>query len=522
METKAIAFTHLSIDEHSFRTAEKDGLLPEFVYKKWGDMLDAYINCKNVGLVYLFLADAYIYFVSRNIDSYKEKEEFAKLKSLEIAIEEALKESISNKHGCDAQKKFIIVGITQLQPLVEHLKELANSLNVNFERLVLGGSGELFYDCPKVIEAIIRIVRRHTNNPVLRFDQDVVVDCNSIDALINEFENLTSNKQHYFIFSGNYRSHSRANNPQMFWLNDFAVRTHFLSTSEEGKSVNDYKESDNQNIHFEIDTKTAETFISDLSSIGADPYHQPISGAGLCISPLAIVQLPPFANVGKNIIWIDDSIKRALHEGIGDIEPTEVREVSHAIFMQDRHGGPKITLKDVRLGYSSYLPRLVSGCLMRSVMLDIAKTTRAGTYSEYFITYMQKHTNTSREIRNNWKDSIESRLDSVYRLWTSPSYQTTAGKALSNFAKSALNRHTPEYDEVLEAVLENPLQDVSKLCTSKGIKPERSAAWFVADTISDLERYVQLMNIWPYIIRAVDFELRKSTPQLAWLTQAMP
>jgi hypothetical protein len=49
--------------------------------------------------------------------------------------------------------------------------------------------------------------------------------------------------------------------------------------------------------------------------------QQVISGAGLVISVPAIRRLPPFMNAKDLVVWVDDHLKRKLHEAIGDIAP---------------------------------------------------------------------------------------------------------------------------------------------------------------------------------------------------------
>jgi len=53
-----------------------------------------------------------------------------------------------------------------------------------------------------------------------------------------------------------------------------------------------------------------------LTSIGAHPLHSVISGAMLCLSEGAILDLPPFSNFGINVMWIDDHLKYSLHRAM--------------------------------------------------------------------------------------------------------------------------------------------------------------------------------------------------------------
>ena len=48
---------------------------------------------------------------------------------------------------------------------------------------------------------------------------------------------------------------------------------------------------------------------------------QVISGAGLYMSHQAIHKLPPFMNLRNFVSWIDDHLKRRLHEAVGHLLP---------------------------------------------------------------------------------------------------------------------------------------------------------------------------------------------------------
>lgn len=469
MERKAVVFTHIYMrDVQRFREAERDGTLSKLVLNEWGEMLKAYADCKEVNMIFLFLSDAYIAYI-RNLP------EFTELKRLEIAIEGELLEAIRIQSGQNFVNKFRVVGVSNLQALLATFRELCLGINAKrLNDLLLGAGSQLFYDSPKVVEAIIRLARRHNNEPVLRFDEDVIINGESVKTLIEVYDNMVANGEQYFFFSGSYRTNDRERESEMFWLNDFAVRTHFLSIPDNG----DYK----------LDVKLAEKFIQQISTIGADVYNQPVSGAGLCISPMAIMQLPPFANVGRNIIWIDDAIKRALHVGIGDIAPSAVREVQRARFNQDRYGGTVIRQKDMDWGIQNYVPRLVHGCLMHSTMVDLGGITSEGPFAAYLINYMRTKKKPTAADREKWRNTIIERLAAIRAAWNENTYlNNPAGEKLADWASNALDINKPQ------------------------------AKKFVNEVMVDLEKYIDLMDIWPYIIRTIDFEVRRDTQKLSWL-----
>jgi hypothetical protein len=514
METKAVVFTHLSIQKNDvpkFQNALDEGHLLELVWNHFGRILKGIALCDSIKLAYIFLSDAYIAFITKTGDR-----QFTNIFQLELAIQPIILDAIRKHCGDDSYKKFVVIGLTQLRPLLNQFQALSNNIAaIDFNKLVLGEGSRLWYDCPKFVEAIIRIGRRHYQEPILRFDQDVEVNPDGVQALIDAYNLRINRDQKYFLFSGSYHWHDKNTEPEMHWLNDYAIRTHFLSSKETGSN------------NFRLDTVLAKKFIEDIRYIGADAQNQPISGAGLCISPMAIVQLPPFANVARNIVWIDDSIKRALHEGIGDIPVDDDRQMPGANFSQDRYGGTIITEGSFQWGYKDYLPRLLYGCLMYSVLEDFTKviSSTEGPYSRFFAKYMQSKTKPTLQDREEWREIIEQRLQIICQQWNSSPYSDPDHPAGSDLIKF-VGKLQPDSQckTVIDELVQDSVQDLGNLCSAKGLdrNPEESenwhAAWFVGSVIADLTRYIDLMDIWPYIIRTIDFEVR-SRPQQSeeWL-----
>jgi hypothetical protein len=63
-------------------------------------------------------------------------------------------------------------------------------------------------------------------------------------------------------------------------------------------------------------TKLETAGTTGLASIGAHPLYAVISGALLCLSDGAILDLPPYSNLGTNVMWIDDHLKYSLHRAM--------------------------------------------------------------------------------------------------------------------------------------------------------------------------------------------------------------
>jgi hypothetical protein len=106
--------------------------------------------------------------------------------------------------------------------------------------------------------------------------------------------------------------------------------------------------------------------------------EQVISGAGLYMSLSAILRLPPFMNFENNVIWVDDHLKRRLHEVLGDLATTDLEHVEESLFHQDRYPKPKcIQPNDIKWAKSTYFYRLISGCIMHALIV-----TRTGDRGE--------------------------------------------------------------------------------------------------------------------------------------------
>ena len=72
MERKAVVFTHVYMrDSQRFKEAERDGTLSRLVLAEWGKMLQAYAECQEVSIVFLFFSDAYIAYI-RSLPEFTE------------------------------------------------------------------------------------------------------------------------------------------------------------------------------------------------------------------------------------------------------------------------------------------------------------------------------------------------------------------------------------------------------------------------------------------------------------------
>jgi len=107
-------------------------------------------------------------------------------------------------------------------------------------------------------------------------------------------------------------------------------------------------------------------FLRGLTDYGANPFRQVISGAGLCLSDGAILDLPPYSNMRQNVMWIDDHLKYSLHHELGHFD-IHIGEVGHARVGAAQFDQLRLdsapTYNDVRWHIKNYMLRLLMGCV---------------------------------------------------------------------------------------------------------------------------------------------------------------
>ncbi|MBI1925051.1 hypothetical protein HYR99_12485 [Candidatus Poribacteria bacterium] len=189
-----VVFTHLPIQNWDrFETAWMGGTLPQMMASSWSRTIQAYEQCNNIELVYLFLSDAYVASITNNPNANRRI-------ALEDAIQTAFQSVFPSRSG-----KFEVVGWRQLSSLIPPLEQLASNSRpqpISLNQLLLGAGSQLHYDCPKVVEAIIRVARRDNPGPILRFDADVSVGASSVQHLLDHYENLRSNNIQLLLLFG--------------------------------------------------------------------------------------------------------------------------------------------------------------------------------------------------------------------------------------------------------------------------------------------------------------------------------
>ena len=221
---------------------------------------------------------------------------------------------------------------------------IAEKAHVNIQ----GPEPGIRYDTPKIPEAVLRLRLLGHGVPVLRIDQDVLFrDPSESDlalfkavscAVLAYKLRLQDSSVATFHFSASYNTNALidstlASDRFEAWGRAFATRIHpaLMVDLNEIKRISALQTEAEQSKEWDsyvkthLDEEVAKSYyglqdslvkahgIRGLTEIGAHPFHSVISGALLCLSEGAILDLPPFSNFRFNVMWIDDHLKYSLH-----------------------------------------------------------------------------------------------------------------------------------------------------------------------------------------------------------------
>ena len=234
------------------------------------------------------------------------------------------------------------------------------------------------------------------------------------------------------------------------------------------------------------------------------------------MSIAAVEQLPPFANMARNITWVDDGIKRALHEGLGDLTSGDTSRLENASLRQERLGDQNgIMLRDVKWAIDKYMPRLISGILMNCLMYDV-EAQRPGVFSESLQLYMLERRRPNEVDFKEWSNVCNQTIRKMRRIWSRDNYDHPAGEIFMSYCDETLCFDEPYFDELVNSfVYEKEIPDVFEFFRVKRIDWNtkivngKSTAVHVAQTLGDLRRYIDLMEFWPYLCRTMEFMMRR-------------
>jgi hypothetical protein len=475
---KAVIFTHIPMTwEQADKFGDAEAVVDQI--NKYADNFEAYLKCSNVGLIYVYV-DLGARLLSRQIEALLGGSDVCfGLRDLHVEqrVRNVLKLTVDevkqNLSAADQSiaPRFQFVGLPHLSSLLYSLYRIDKKL----VQALHGPEGQITYDTPKFIEAVIRLARSG-DHPILRFDADVKVNEAGIDHLLRAVSRRRVAGQLYDFFSGGYGRTDEMEDP----VNDYAVRVHWVS-HEKSPGV------------YELDPLW-KCFLRDLGEIGATQVsttlpkstaadklgmkegnrdsQQVISGAGLYMSLNAIQQLPPFMNTVGMITWIDDHLKRRLHEAAGHLNSSVLEHLTSAKFQQQRHPGG-ITAKQVEWASEHYFKRLLCGCVFHALIVQpdgahgpLAKEVRSILQTTHKIPLP----NSSFEI------PARQAAERTLSLWKQADYGT---ERLKQWVSSLT---PPEIEEIC--------------CT----------------TVKDAKRYLELLQLWPQYVNAIG----RLVPAKAW------
>lgn len=208
----------------------------------------------------------------------------------------------------------------------------------------IGKSQAIRYDSPKIVEAIVRLRLLGSGVPVFRLDYDVLFRGEENKQLpdLGLFKTVASCLRAYrlrmdeptvatFLLSASYDTRALAppesSASLAAWRGAFATRMFpaLPVVAEQIARVEKKKCTWEQYAESVFDSGLARKYygladddlvtegVKGIGKIGAHPIASIISGAMLCLSEGAILDLPPFSNFTLNVSWIDDHLKYCLH-----------------------------------------------------------------------------------------------------------------------------------------------------------------------------------------------------------------
>jgi hypothetical protein len=539
-----ILFTHYSVRQESLEDKALRGrLLRRF--KNRCQVLKAALNRNRYdGRIYLFLDLTWPTMVQFQQFTRDQVNELVQLGSLKADLESRLPYELKGK--------VKIVTVNDLRDLLDELELRAGSMLGKF---LVGGLGRLTYDAPKIVEAAVRIAYLGSTIPVLRFDDDVLFASrqgefadkedpaalrsllDGIEAIVEEYWARTSNPYaDYFIISGAYmEKHSQKrmiDGPAgslgpMAALDGFATRTLPAYRVDFGTGA------------FMPEKKAIQGFLKSLRRVGAHPLFQVVSGAGLCMSDSAILDLPPFSNMRGYVMWIDDHLKYALHDELGHFAtlnqnakrgPGKFRaRVDKAVFPQTRYAR-EIEIGDFQWTTREYIPRLLRGCVAHGWLRDpkLARQNLSNKYRrEHFLEYgrdLAEWIRAARIEKNSRQDRLRKLKTEAYEtlsklamLWGGETFKGTLIYHFVTGQLAELGCNAPVgMDHGLfckpkkQHVIQGQQGSFPKKDFSRGVQE------MVTQLAEDFCRYGEFVLFWPNFVQAVRW-LPNKTDLRSWL-----
>ena len=429
----------------------------------------------------------------------------------------------------------------------------------------IGPRNAIRYDTPKIVEALVRLRLLGTGLPVFRIDQDVLFrgsEKNPDKGLGNShipdlglFKAIASCLRAYqlrrdepsvatFLFSASYDTQALLDESRqdkfLSWSRAFATRLFpALPVVPEllDKVGTEYTWDDYANEVFS--ESLARKFyglsraglkcdrVAGIGRIGGHPTVSVISGAMLCLSEGAILDLPPFSNFGLNVVWIDDHLKYSLHRELRHLTSIELKVeplLSGAKLdsvMVEKARSPITNLPSYVLGV--YLPALLWGTVMdawitpepllkfraedltdedRETWRNIPRTGQSKALlaaalqdtleKGHFLEGKRQELNEKllkaalkriTEVRRQWAELTEDGVDTFASIWAKGTVDSYFKDQEYNGIAAA---HIPLSTDIVRAVHLNPhlLLDLNRL-------------------IEDATEYIEWTLNWPKIVQVV-------------------
>jgi hypothetical protein len=438
-----------------------------------------------------------------------------------------------------------------------------------FNRFLLGPAKNILYDTTKVIEAILRLRVLGNGVPVLRLDHDVIFrGKNRGIGDLGLFKAVTIAVRAYqlrmalpsvstFLFSASYNSRALLDPTDEMdrfeaWSRAFATRIYpaLLAYPDRVRAICGMPETSQQaawDDYFRIalDDALARRFYGlkpvgleangteGLTSIGAHPLWAVISGALLCLSDGAILDLPPFSNLRMNVMWIDDHLKYSLHRAMDHFTGLETLDLEPGLRdarMDDvsvTKARPTVSNLPATI-FGTYLPTLLWGAIMDAwITNDPISKCRYGALSAAEQAHWRRakadqnvaplphamlttlgtgffDPNSETELRESLARTALKRIEKVRQLWAglrTDSQDTFASYWAKGEVEPAFGADLfPKSDKLWQGIapglpLHQPIARLDDL--------SHAAAFKVRDLIDDTIAYVHWTLEWPRFVQIV-------------------
>jgi hypothetical protein len=354
------------------------------------------------GILVLFFASGFAECLDGIAQGKKTRDELlAKCEKLEFA--DAVGRYVGSVLQTDPEMASRLRFVTPLD-LYDIFGRMNWTVAQNLRWWFIGKSSTIRYDSPKIVESIVRLRLLGTGVPVFRLDYDVLFRDKENKALadLGMFGTVAPCLKAYqlrmnepsvasFLLSASYDTNALDSEAgtQTFeaWRGAFAtrifpalpvVRDKFPGAGT--KSAHPWEAYANDNAVFDqalarrfyglasTGVSTKGKAVTGIGKIGAHPTNSVISGAMLCLSEGAILDLPPFSNFTLNVSWIDDHLKYCLHRELRHLTSIELKDdplLTHAkldSIMVQKSRAPINNLPSYVLG--NYLPTLLWGTVV--------------------------------------------------------------------------------------------------------------------------------------------------------------